>query len=79
MTGRVIRLDQLLDKLEKEQITEEERKELIMLADNMTEEEYLGEMPSEEEVLGFPTEAEIISEEGQYAKILMEYIYENDI
>ena len=26
MTGRVIRLDQLLDKLEKEQITEEERK-----------------------------------------------------
>lgn len=46
MTGRVIRLDQLLDKLEKEQITEEERKELIMLADNMTEEEYLGEMPS---------------------------------
>ena len=79
MTGRVIRLNQLLDKLEKEQITEEERKELIMLADNMTEEEYLGEMPSEEEVLGFPTEAEIISEEGQYAKILMEYIYENDI
>lgn len=71
MTGRVIRLDQLLDKLEKEQITEEERKELIILADNMTEEEYLGEMPSEEEVLGFPTEAEIISEEGQYAKILM--------
>ena len=56
-----------------------ERRELIMLADNMTEEEYLGEMPSEEEVLGFPTEAEIISEEGQYAKILMEYIYENDI
>lgn len=53
MTGRVIRLDQLLDKLEKEQITEEERKELIMLADNMTEEEYLGEMPSEEEVWDF--------------------------
>ena len=79
MTGRVIRLDQLFDKLEKEQITEEERKELIISSDNMTEEEYLGEMPSEEEVLGFPTEAEIISEEGQYAKILMEYIYENDI
>ena len=73
MTGSVIRLNQLLDKLEKEQITEEERKELIMLADNMTEEEYLGEMPSEEEVLGFPTEAEIISEEGQYAKIRERY------
>ena len=57
--------------------TQEEKEKLGV--ENMTEEEYLGEMPSEEEVLGFPTEAEIISEEGQYAKILMEYIYENDI
>lgn len=73
MTGKMKRIRQLLDM---EELTKEEVKELKMLMKHTTAEEFFGEQ--EKPALGFKTGTQIISEEGSYARILLEYIEEKD-